>query len=158
MLGADGVETGLDVLHVVDVFDGALFAGGDDEALLAVHEGDLGDFLDGHEAEIVFGLGANVDEGAQAVVLAEVAAGIFVAGGAVFDFADGVESDKGRLAALAPKAEGFLGGADRARFTAVFMDDNFGLFAGGAKAIADEIDLGLDDSEIVLGAALQHEA
>ena len=38
----DLVDIGLDVLHVVEVFDGSLFAGGDDEALLAHAQRDLG--------------------------------------------------------------------------------------------------------------------
>ena len=49
MLVFDFIDSRLDVLHVIDIFDQAFFAGGDDQALLAVHERDLGDFLDGHE-------------------------------------------------------------------------------------------------------------
>ena len=56
MLVANLVEPGLDVLHVVDIFDRALFAGGDDQALLAVHERNLGDFLNRHKAQVVLGL------------------------------------------------------------------------------------------------------
>ena len=46
MLVFDLVDARLDVLHVVDIFDQAFFAGGDDQPLLAVHERDFGDFLE----------------------------------------------------------------------------------------------------------------
>src|SRR5437879_6882471 len=78
--------------------------GGDDQALLAVHEGNLGDFLNRHKAEVVLGLRSNVDEGSQAIVLAEVATCIFVTRRAVLDLADGVKPDEGRLLPVAPQA------------------------------------------------------
>ena len=172
----DLVDVGLDVLHVGEVFDGSLFAGGDDEALLAHAQRHLGlarlefdglrqfdDFagagrdlnlderlglglegrgrvraasatgtaptgaarramgrfdgrqvgLDGFEAgELRSGYGdffrcrgaigrdgrcllcaahVHIDEGAQAVVLAEVAARVFVACCAIADVGDGFE-------------------------------------------------------------------
>jgi len=59
-----------------------------------VHQRNLGDFLDGDEGHVIFGNGADVDEGAQAIVFAEIAAGGFVAGGAVFDFADRFQTDE----------------------------------------------------------------
>ena len=52
----DLVEAGLDALHVVDVFDRALFAGGDDQPLLVRLQRNLGDFL----------LGGRDGEGKQA--------------------------------------------------------------------------------------------
>ena len=75
----DLVEAGLDILHLVYVFDRSLFAGGDDQTLLAVHNGTLVSFLNGDATLLVIGDGMNVDEGAQTVVLAEIAARDFVA-------------------------------------------------------------------------------
>src|SRR5271157_400000 len=75
------VQSGLDILHIVKVFHGAFFAGSNNQALLALHERNLGDPLHGNKA--LYRLGPDVDEGAQAVVLAEIAARGFVAGGAV---------------------------------------------------------------------------
>src|SRR5262249_38349065 len=98
--------------HVVEIFHRSLFAGRDDEALLAVHQWDLCYLLDGNEALVVLRSGADVDESAQAVVLAEMATRVFVARCAVFDLADSVEADERRLQAVAPQTERFLGGAD----------------------------------------------
>ena len=75
-----------------------------------------------------FGFGADVDEGAQAIVLAEIAAGGFVAGGAVFDFANRIEADEGRALAVAPQAERFLRSANGAGFTAMLVHDNLRQF------------------------------
>ena len=88
-----------------DVFDRALFAGGDDEALLALHERNFGDLLDGHEVLRLQRLGANVDESSQAIVLAEIAARVFVASGAVLDLANGIESDESGLLPVLPQAQ-----------------------------------------------------
>ena len=100
----------------------------------------------------------DVDECAQAIVLAEIAARCFVARGAVFDLADGIEANECRLLAIPPQAQRFLRRADCARFAAVLVHDDFWLRASGAKAVADEIDLGLYDREIVLRSALQYES
>ena len=51
----DLVEAGLDVLHVVDIFDRAFFAGGDDQPLLAVHQRNFGDFFYRNEARSSLG-------------------------------------------------------------------------------------------------------
>src|SRR5277367_539852 len=98
----DLVDAGLDVFHVVDIFDQTLFAGGDDQALFAVHQRNLGDFLNGDYAQFIFGCGSDIDESAQAVILAEIAAGRFVAGGAVLNFSDSIEADEGCLLAVLP--------------------------------------------------------
>ena len=47
--------------------------------------------------------------------------------------------------------------ADCSRLAAMFVHDDFGLAAGGAEAVADEIDLGLYNGEIVLRSTLQNE-
>ena len=112
VLVANVIETRLDVLHLVQIFHRSLFAGGDDQPLLADHQRNLGDPLDGHK--ILYRLGADIDEGAQAVVLAEIAARGFVARGAVFDLADRVHSDERSLQAVSPQAQRFLRGADGA--------------------------------------------
>ena len=100
----------------------------------------------------------HVDEGAQALVLAEVAAGVFAAVRDVADFLHGFEADKGGLAAHAPEAVGFDGGSDGSGFAAVLVDDDVGLDAFVAEARFDEIDLGLDGGEVVLRAALEDES
>ena len=45
MLLLDLVEPGLDVLHVVDIFDHAFFASGDNQPLLAMHQRNFGDLF-----------------------------------------------------------------------------------------------------------------
>src|SRR5215467_10297954 len=108
-----------------------------------MHERNLGHFLDGHKAEVILGLSANVDERTQAVILAEVAARVFVTRGSVLDLSYRIESDEGRLLAVAPQTQRFLGGADRARLSAVLVHDNFRLLAGGAETVANEIHFSL---------------
>ena len=56
----DVVESGLDVFHLVQVFDGSFFAGGNNQPLLAVHERNLGDPFDGHE--LLHRFGPHIDE------------------------------------------------------------------------------------------------
>ena len=90
-------------------------------------------------------------------VLAEVAACIFVARGAVFDLAHRVEPDKRGLLAISPQAERFLCGADCPRFAAVLVNNDFGLLAGGTETVADEIDFSFHYGKVVLRPALQHE-
>src|SRR5215469_4005531 len=104
------LESGLDVFHIVQVFDGSFFARGDDEPLLAAHERHLGDALDRHE--VLYRLGPDIDKGAQAVVLAEIATRRFIAGGAVFNLAHRVQADERGLPAVAPQAQRFLCCAD----------------------------------------------
>ena len=120
--------------------------------------GTLVTFWIGTKLRSFFGCSANVDEGAQAVVLAEMAARIFVARGAVFDLANGIEADEGGLQAVAPQAQRFLRRTDRAGFAAVLVHDDFRLLAGGAEAVADEIHFRFHDGKIVLRSALQDEA
>src|SRR5580765_4099285 len=158
MLRPNGVKPSLDLFHVVEILDRSLFAGRDDQALLAVHQWDLRDLLDGDEALVVLRCRANVDERAETVVLAEVAARIFVARGAVFDFADGLQANKSCLLAIAPQPQRFLRSTDRTRFAAMLVDDDLRLFPGGAETVADEIHFGFHYGEVVLRSALEHEA
>ena len=64
---------------------------GDDQALLAMHQRDLGDLLNGNECQVILGSGSDIDERAQAVVLAEIATRGFVTRGAVFDLSEHME-------------------------------------------------------------------
>ena len=80
---------------------------------------------DRHSALIDVGL--DVDERAQALVLAEVAAGGFVAGGLVAESSDTAsEPDEGGLPAVVPQPPGFERRADRAGFAAMLVHDDFG--------------------------------
>jgi hypothetical protein len=164
----DPVEARLDLLHRVDVLDLALLAGGDDQALgrdglirglllLA----DLEELAGGHALLGLLGgdLEVDVDEGAQALVLAEVAAGALVALLAEGDGVDLVEADPaGRWPRSLVHAPDLEGGADRPRLAAVLVHDHVGLDALGGEALLDEVDLRLDGRQVVLGAALEHEA
>src|SRR5579862_979615 len=98
----------------------------------------------------------DVDKGAQAIVLAEVAARIFVAGGPVFDFSNRLEPDERGARAIAPQAQGFCARANCAGFPAMFVNEDVGLLASSAKTAANEIHFGLHHSEIVLRAALEN--
>src|SRR5260370_7614310 len=100
----------------------------------------------------------DVDEGTQAIVLAEIAARVFVARCAIAYVRDGVETNKRGLASVVPKAVRLLGCADCAGFTAVLMHDNFRLFAVSAEAGFDEVHLPFHHSHILLSAALQSKA
>src|SRR5215471_7395334 len=152
----DLVQVALDAAHLLDVFDGALFAGGDDEALRALIERNFG--LRG--ATVIGGKrgGLDVDECAQALVLAEVAAGALVARGLVLNGAAGFETDEGGLAAVVPEAAGFARGDDSAGFATVLVDDHVGGDVLALETGLDEIDLGFDGGQVVLRAALQQEA
>src|SRR5271165_3141549 len=154
------VQPRLDVLHVVHLFDGALFAGGDNQALLAGLEGDfcLDNLADGDEVVLGSIAGTYVDKRAQAIVLAEVTACVFVASGAIGDVANRVQPDEAGTAAVAIEASGLDGGADCARLAAMLVHDNLRLAAAGAEAGANEVHFRFHDSHIVLRAALQHEA
>src|ERR1700733_13867207 len=70
----------------------------------------------------------HIDKGSQAVVLAEIAASIFVAGGGGADVRDFFEADESGLLSVAPEPQSFLCRADRSRLTAVFMDDDLRFF------------------------------
>src|SRR5437879_733611 len=119
-------------------------------------------FCDGVGVMIVFrDLAArhiDVDEGAQAVIFAEVAARVFVARCTIAEVRDGFQTDKRGLPSIVPKAVRLLGCADCAGLTAVLMHDDLRLFAVGSEAGLDEVDLRFDHSEIVLCAALENKA
>src|SRR3954471_23048021 len=156
MLCTNRVEPRLDVLHIVDIFHRALFAGGNDQALLAVHERNLRDFLNRHKAEIVFRLRADVDKRSQAIVLAEVAARIFVARRAVLDFAYSVEADESSLLTITPQTQGLLRGANRTGLPTVLVHNDLRLLARGTEAVADKVHFRLHNCQIVLRASLQY--
>ena len=101
----DLVEPGLDVFHIVHIFDQTLFAGGDDQPLFAMHQRNLGDLLYGDKAQVVRRSGSYIDKRTQTIVLAEMAAGLLVAGRAVFDFPHGFQSDKRCPQPVAPQAQ-----------------------------------------------------
>src|SRR5690242_4067473 len=152
----DLVEIALDAAHFLDVFDRALFAGGDDQPLRAGFERHLG-----FRWRLVVGAddaGLDVDEGAQALVLAEVATRRFVARGLVLDVLAGFETDEGAHAAVVPETSGFERGADRACLAAVLMHDDVGLNVLALEAALDEVDLRLHGGQVVLCAALEQEA
>ena len=109
----DLVEFALDAAHLFDVFDRALFAGRDDQALGAHFERHFG--LHRRLVVDIDYIGLDVDEGAQALVLAEVAARGLVARGLVADVLAGVETDEGALAAIVPEAPGLESRANGAR-------------------------------------------
>src|SRR5580704_10882182 len=154
----DLVETSLDVLHIVDIFDLTLFAGGDDQPLLAMHQRNLGDFLYGNKALVVRGRGSYIDKGAQTIVFAEMAARLFVSGRAIVDFSYGIQSDKCGLLAIAPKSQQLCGRANRARFATELVHDDLGFLADSAEAILNEIHFSFHHRHVVLCSALQHEA
>src|SRR5208283_128234 len=97
------------------------------------------------------------DERAQALVLAEVAAGAFVARGLVLNSARGLEADEGGLAAVVEKPSGFQRSPDGAGFAAMLVHDDVRLHVLALEARLDEIHLCFHRSEVVLRAALQQE-
>jgi hypothetical protein len=79
--------------------------------------------------------GLDVDEGPQALVLAEIAAGGLVAGGAKFDLPHLVEPDEGGFETLLrPQPLGFEGASDRTALPAMLVYDDFGIQPGAHEA------------------------
>src|ERR1700693_5861469 len=76
----------------------------------------------------------DIDKSSPAVVLAEIAAGVFIAGRAVANRFDGIQTDEGGLFSVLPKPACFNSGPNGARFTAVFVNNDLRLFAGRPKA------------------------
>jgi len=69
-----------------------------------LHQRNFRDFCNRHEILRLCGLlGADVNKRAQAVVLAEIAAGFLVARGAVFDLTDRIKTDESGRKAIAPQ-------------------------------------------------------
>ena len=82
---------------------------------------------------------------------------VFAARRAIRDLANGIQADEGGEMAVAPTANRFDARANRSRFAAVLVNNNFRLDPQGVEVGAQEVHLRLDRSEIVLRAALQNE-
>src|ERR1017187_1819273 len=143
----DFVEPALDTAHLFDVFDGAFFAGSDDQALRAGFEGDLG--LSGALIVQRNQVGFNVDEGAQALVLAEITARGLFAGGLVLYVGAGVETDEGADAAVVPEASGLERGANGSGFAAMLVHNHVGGRVLALEARFDEVHLGFHGGQVV---------
>src|SRR5438270_1153248 len=118
-------------------------------------------FCDGLGVILVHGFSAgyvDVDESAQAIVLAKIAARVFVARCPIANVRDSFEANKRGLASVAPEAVRLLGCSDCAGFAAVFVHYDLRLFAIGSETGLDEINLGFDHGQVVLCAALEDEA
>ena len=100
----------------------------------------------------------HVNEGAQAFVLAEVAARGFRAGRLILDPLDRLNADKGRLTSVVPKPSGLESGADGPGFAAMLVDNHVRLHILALEARLDEINLRLNGRQIVLRTTLQQEA
>src|SRR5207244_12751292 len=66
----------------------------------------------------------DVDEGAKTIVLAEVAARIFIACCAIVDVGNGLKADKSSRSSIAPETQRLLSCADCAGFAAVLVNNN----------------------------------
>ncbi len=95
-----------------------------------------------------------VDEGALAVVRAEVADRLFVVLGRVIEVDGRLETDERRRAAALDHAQRLERGAQRAGLAGVGVDEDL----GAGDALLDVVDLRLDRREVVLRAALEHVA
>src|ERR1035438_1174449 len=100
----------------------------------------------------------HVDEGAQAVVLAEIAAGIFIPRGAISDLLYRIESDEGSAMAVLVEANDLHARSDCARLAAVLVHDDFGFVVNAVEVRTDKIDLGFHRSQVLLCPTLQNEA
>ncbi len=164
----EGVETLLDLLHRVDVFDLSLLAGGDDQTLRADRL--LGLVLTLTDLEelplcesglglLCLDLDVDVDEGSQALVLAKIAAGRLVTLLTEGDAVDLVHADPlGLVPQILVETPDLEGRPDRPRLAAMAMHDDLGLHALRLEALLNKIDLRLDRGEVVLSAALQDKA
>jgi hypothetical protein len=79
---------------------------------------------------------------------------LFVVLGGELDVDRRVEAHEGRVASALHHAQRLEGGADRAGLARVRVHEHLGV----RHALLDVVDLGLDRGEVVLRAALQHEA
>src|SRR5580658_7940290 len=122
-----------------------------------MHQRNFGDFFDGDKAHVVCRCGSYIDKGAQTIVLAEMAARLFVASRTVFDLSHGIESDKRGLQPVAPQAERLNGSTDGPRLAAEFVNNNFRLPSRRAEAVVDEVDFRLYYRHVVLRPTLQDE-
>src|SRR3954451_10523074 len=75
-----------------------------------------------------------VNECAQAVILAEIAACLLIACGPILNIPNSIETDEAGLKTVLPEAHGFDSGPDSSGFSAVLVDDDLGPFVGGAEA------------------------
>ena len=100
----------------------------------------------------------HVDEGAQAVILAEIAAGILIARSAIADALDRVEPNKCSLVSILVEAHCLHASSNRAGFAAVLVDDDLGFRLIAAEVRFHEVDFSFHRREILLRAALQDEA
>ena len=148
-----GVQALLDLAHVGDVFHQALLATvPDDQALDARQDGDFR-LLPG----FVCTGDLHVNKRSHALVLAEIAARILAAMRGVSDLLDRFISDEtGSMSVLIEPAR-FDGGADRARFPAVFVNNDVGFLPLVLESRFNEVHLRLDGSQVVLRPPLQDE-
>src|SRR4029077_19110992 len=98
------VETGFDPAHRSYVFHLAFFAGGDNQALLALVQRNFG--LECRSLPVFGVAGLYVDKSSQAVVLAEIAAGVLVARGAIANALHRFGTDERGLVAVIEQAHG----------------------------------------------------
>ena len=116
-----------------------------DGALLA---GEAGDVAAGRAVGA-----ARVDEGALAVVRAEVARRLVVVLRRVLEVDGRIDADEGAAALALDDAQGLHRGADGARLAGVRVDEHL----AARDALLDVVDLRLDGGQVVLRAALEHE-
>src|ERR1700722_1998400 len=100
----------------------------------------------------------HVDKSSQAVVLAEIAPCIFIAGSAIANVAHRVQPDERGPLAIVPQAQCFLCSPDGSGLATVLVNDNLRYLALGAEARLDEVHLSLYHRQVVLRAALQNKA
>ena len=98
--------------------------------------------------------GIHIDECTQAVVLAEIAARVFVASRAIADVADRIQADERRLPPVLPEPECFDSRADRAGLSAMLMHDHFRPLVHRSEACVDEIDFRLHDRKVILRSSI----
>src|SRR6185437_5812514 len=155
VLFLDGVNVALDDAHLVHILHRSLFAGGDDQALRALGQRHLG-----FGGRLVIRVGRyrlDVNESAQTLVLAEVAARVLVTGGGEADGSHALQADELGLHAVLPQAHRLEGAADGAGFAAVLVNDHLGLHFLALEAGLDKVHLRLHRRQVVLRAALQDE-
>src|SRR5205085_179883 len=99
----------------------------------------------------------DVDERAQALVFAEIAAGFLLARGTELDLLHSIQPDeRGDQPLLGDETMRLQRAADRAGFAAMLVYDHLRRDAGAQEARLDEIDLRFDRGQVVLRPALQN--
>ena len=124
MGGPGSIQMGLNAAHGFEIVHRSLFAAGKNDAPAAV----IACLTVIHVCKL------HIEEGSHTSVLAEAAAGLFIASGGVANASHGIHADKSSGASLTPQSRGLQTGANCAGLTAVRVNHNLRVDACASKS------------------------